>query len=143
MSAWTSGGYPKFLEKIAEKVVDMSSDTVTAHLTDSAPSTAHEGLADITEIATGGGYTQGTGLSVTVDSSAMDGTTYKLTLSGTIGFTATGTVAQFRYVVLCFSGVAGDPIFVYLDLGEEVNLLVNHILSVDVDGVEIFSAAFA
>lgn len=143
MSAWTAGGYPKVLEKIAEKTINLGSDTITAHLTNAAPSTAHEWLSDITEIATGGGYTQGTGLAVTVASSAMDSTTYKLTLSGTIGFTATGSVATFQYVVLCFSGVASDPIFVYLNLGTGVTMSTDDVLEVDVNNVVIYSQAFA
>lgn len=142
MSTWTSGGYPAVLEKIAEGKINLDADTITAHLTDTAPSTSHSELSDISEIETGGGYTQGTGLAVTTSSSAMDGTTYKLKLSGTIGFTATDTVNQFRYVVLCFSSMTDAPVFLYLELGEEVNLSVDDVLSVDVDGVEIFSISF-
>jgi hypothetical protein len=141
--AYTTQGYPKVLEKISEKQIDLSSDVITAHLTDAAYDANDESLSDISEIATGGGYTQGTGLSVTVGSSAMDGTTYKLILTGNIGFTATGTVAQFRFLGLCFASVAGQPMFLNIDLGEEVNMGNNHILEVDVDGIEIFSKAFS
>ena len=143
MSTWTAGKYPKVLEKIHEKQINMSSDTITAHLTNAAPSVAHSLLSEITEIATGGGYTQGTGLAVTVASSAMDGNTYKLTCSGTVGMTASGTVATFQYVVFCFSGVSGDPILAYVDLGAAVNLLVNHILTLDFAGLVLYSCAFA
>jgi len=140
--AFTTTVYSPFLEKEAEGVVDLSSDTITAHLTNTAPTVATDALlADITEIATGGGYTQGTGLAVSVSSSALNGTDYELTLSGTIGFTATGAVAAFRYVALCLSGLAGDPLFLSLDLGVEVNMTTDHILAIDVNTLVIYTKA--
>ena len=142
MAGWTTGSYPKILEKFFEKKIDASSDAVTAHLTNTTPSTSHEGLADITEIATGGGYTQGTGLAVTVASSQMNGNTYELTFSGTVGFTASGAVAAFRYLVFCFGTVESDPILGYLDLGSSMSMNAPDQLSVDLTGVKL-SVAFS
>jgi len=138
--------YDKFLENEAEGVVgNIATATVTAHLTDRTPVPATDDeLADISEIATGGGYTNGTGLAVAAPtSSSLVSNGYEWKGSAKIELTASGTVAQFRYLVLCFSAVSGDPLWGYFDLGVEVNLTNGSYFYLDLTNVVLYRKARA
>ena len=81
--------------------MNMGSDSFVLVLTNTAPTltTATYSAGNVTEIATGGGYTQGTGISIY--GATFTNTTGTSTLTGQASlFTASGAVAQFDYVIL-------------------------------------------
>lgn len=92
--------YDCFVEHLAEKVHDLSSDTLKIALTNTAPTLSHVQLSQITEISAGNGYTAG-GTAVTVTGSSQTGGVYTLTQSADVVFTAgSAAMATFRYAVL-------------------------------------------
>ena len=95
----TFNKFNSFVEALAEKVHNLGSDTLKVVLTNSAPVATNTQLSDITQIASGNGYTTG-GTQATQVSSAQTSGTYKLVLND-VTFTASGgSIATFRYVVL-------------------------------------------
>lgn len=89
-----------FPANLANGVYDFAADTFKLMLTNVAPTAANAVYADITEIANGNGYTTG-GASATLVSSTQSGGLYKYIASfANPTWTATGTMATFRYAVL-------------------------------------------
>lgn len=135
--------YNSFFNKLAKAVFNFDSDTFSLALTNAAPNAStHDELADITEISTGGGYTQGTGLALT-DALAQDGAAtewgfndYTLTATG-------GSVGPFRYVVLFDQTASGDPLICYWDYGSALTLASGESLLIDVGAVVITFAEAA
>lgn len=124
-----------FVENLAEKVHNLGSDTLKLMLTNTAPSAANSVKADLTEIASGNGYSAG-GAAVTVTSSAQSGGTYKLVCSD-VTITATGgSIGPFRYAVLYNDTPTSpaDPLIGYWDYGSAVTLANGESLTVDFDG---------
>lgn len=74
-------------------------------------------VAGTTDLATGGGYTQG-GTTVTTTSSAQSGGVYKLVLASPSAWTATGGGFTFRYVIL-YDSTTSTPVG-YWDYGSSV-----------------------
>ncbi len=114
-----------FVADIANKVHNLGSDTLTVALTDVAPVATNTVLANITEIA----YTNitngtTTGRNITVTASTQSSGTYKL-VANQLTLTASGTVPQFRYVVLYNNTAASDNLIAWYDYGSEVNMVVN------------------
>lgn len=73
--------------------------------------------AGTTDLATGGGYTQG-GQTATVTSATQSGGTYKLVLASPPAWTATGGGFSFRYVIL-YDSTTNTPVG-YWDYGSTV-----------------------
>jgi hypothetical protein len=119
-----------FSEDMANKIHDLNSDTFRWVLSNAAPVLASTFLlSNVTQIATGGGYTQMTdgagGLSTTLSFSRSGQTT---TVSGTqVVLTATGAVGPFRYLILVNDTPASplNPVIGYLDHGTAVTMAVN------------------
>jgi hypothetical protein len=95
--------FNNFIGQICTKAVNMSSDVWWIALSNSAPTAGQAGqtytAGNITEIASGGGYTQGTGIVLTTGSNTNSGGTYTWVATAAL-FTATGAVAQFDYAIL-------------------------------------------
>lgn len=72
-----------------------------------------------TDLATGGGYTQG-GTAVTISSHSAAGGTYKLVLTAPSTWTASGAGFSFRYVIL-WDSTTSTPIG-YWDYGSTLTL---------------------
>lgn len=106
-----------FVEDLAEKVHNLGSDTLKVALTDSVPAATNTQLSDITEIS----YTNLSARTLTVSASAQTSGTYKLTISN-LTLTASGTVSQFRYVVIYNDTSTNDKLIGWYDYGSEVNL---------------------
>lgn len=119
--------YQDLREQLGKGVHNFSSHTLKIAFTNSAPNVAtHAVLADIGQIATGGGYTGGAGGGLTLDSvtyiesagvgalAAIDET---FTASG-------GSVGPFRYVVLYNDTPTSpaDPLIGYWDYGSSITL---------------------
>lgn len=116
-----------YSENLVNKVHDMDSDTFRWVLSNTAPVLSSTFLlSNVTQIATGGGYTQGSdgagGLAVTLSYSRTGQTT---TISGTqVVLTASGAVATFRYPVLWDDTPTSplNPVIGWLDHGSGITM---------------------
>lgn len=121
-----------FVERLAEKNINLQSDTHKVMLTNTAPVATNSLYSDISsnEVANGNGYTTGGG-AATVSSSAQSSGTYKLVLADVV-FTASGAVGPFRYAVL-YDVTSGDLIG-WWDYGSSITLANGESFTVDFDG---------
>jgi hypothetical protein len=114
-------------EDIANKIHDFNSDTFRWVLSNTAPAVGTTFLlSNITQISTGGGYTQMTdgagGLTTTLSFSRSGQTT---TVSGTqVVLTASGAVGPFRYLILVNDTPTSplNPVVGWLDHGSAVTM---------------------
>jgi len=107
-----------FVADVANKIHNLGSDTITVALSDTTPVATNTVQSNITEIS----YTNLSARAVTVTSSSQSSGTYKL-VANQLTLTASGTVAQFRYVVLYNSTSAGKNLIGWYDYGSEVNMV--------------------
>ena len=129
----TFNKFNSFVEALAEKVHNLGSDTLKVVLTNSAPVATNTQLSDITQIASGNGYTTG-GTQATQVSSAQTSGTYKLVLND-VTFTASGgSIATFRYVVLYNDTATNDELIGYYDYGTTLTITSGNSFTVDFDG---------
>ena len=125
--------YQVFVEDLAEKVHNLGADTLKVALTNTAPNVStHAGLADITEIAAGNGYTAG-GTQATISTSAQTAGTYKLVLADVVFTASGGSFAAVRYFVLYNDTSIGDRLIAYWDYGSSFTLLTGETASWDAD----------
>lgn len=111
--------FSSFVEALAEKVHNLGSDTIKCALTNTAPSASNTVLADITQIASAGGYAPAT---VTVATSAQSGGTYTCAISA-FTFTASGAdFDDFRYFVFYNDTATSDEPIAYFDYGTSYTL---------------------
>jgi hypothetical protein len=128
----TFNKFNSFVEALAEKVHNLQTDTLKVALSNTAPTAGNSVLADITQIASGNGYTIG-GAQATQASSAQTGGTYKLVLND-VTFTASGgSVATFRYVVIYNDTATNDELIGWYDFGTAVNITNGNSFTVDFD----------
>lgn len=120
--------FQQFVQDLAEKVHNLSADTLEIYLSNATPSASADAVkADLAEIATGNGYTgpvdtQNTGAEVTG--------TYTLTGTKVVITAAGGSIAAFRYVVLQNTTPAADPLIGWWDYGSALTLLDGETFSV-------------
>jgi len=121
-----------FVEAVAEKKHDLSSDTLTVALTAAAnaPAATNDVLADLTEIA----YTNCSARAITTTSSTETTGTYKLILTDLV-LTASGTVGPFRYIAIYNATATNDELIGFYDYGSEITLASGETFTID------FSAA--
>lgn len=126
--------YNVFVEDLAEKVHNLGADTLKVALTNTAPNAGtHTGLANITEISAGNGYTAG-GNTASVTSSAQTSGTYKLVLGDPATWSASGgTIGPFRYAVLYNDTSTGDRLIGWWDYGTSITLADGESFTVDFD----------
>lgn len=138
----TFNKYQQFVEDLANKVHDLvgTDDVLKVALTNTAPNAAtHAVRADITEIATGGGYTQNGAGNDTQNSGSESGGT--LTVTGVdVTFTATaGGIGPFKYVVLYNDTPSGDPLIGWWEYpGSAITLADGESFTVDF-GASLFT----
>ena len=114
--------FNQFVQDLAEKVHNLSSDTLKVMLTNVAPVATNAVKADITEIAAGNGYTAG-GAAVAITTAAQTAGTFKLVLADPATWTATGgAMATFRYVVLYNATPSAGNLIGWYDNGTTVSL---------------------
>jgi hypothetical protein len=141
MAAFTL--YQDFKEQLGKGVHNLSSHTIKVALTNAAPNVAtHAALADITQIATGGGYTGGAGGGV-----ALDSVTYTET-AGVGTFVAAdevitaagGSIGPFRYAVYYNDTAASpaDALIGYVDYASSITLLDTETFTLD-HGASVFT----
>ena len=127
--------FNQFVEDIAKGVHDLSSDDLKVMLTNVAPTATDSVLADMTDIASGNGYTAA-GQSVTITSCVETSGTLKLILEDEVFTASGGAIATFRYAVL-YNGTPSspaDPLIGWYDNGSAVDLAAGETFTVDFDG---------
>jgi hypothetical protein len=123
-----------FVKDVAEKKHDLSADNLKVMLTNTAPVATNAVLADITEIATGNGYSAG-GSQATLVSSSQSSGTYTLKLNN-VTFTASGgSIGAFRYCVLYNSTqtTPNKPLIGYYDYGTAITITSGNSFTVQFD----------
>jgi flagellar capping protein FliD len=122
--------FHSFSEALAEKVHNLSSDTLKVMLTNTAPVATNTVKANLTEIAAGNGYTAG-GHTITVSSSSQTSGTYKLVLSD-VTITATGgSIGPFRYAVVYNDTATNDELIGWYDYNSSSTLQDGEALAID------------
>lgn len=90
--------FQQFVQDLAEKVHNLSTDQVEVYLSNATPSASLDAVkADLAEISTGSGYT---GPQDTQNTGAESTGTYTLTGTKVVITASGGTVGPFQYVVL-------------------------------------------
>lgn len=117
MATLTYTKFNCFVEDIAEKKHNLSSDQLVVALTNSAPSASNTVLANITQIS----YTNCSSRNITTTSSSQTGGTYSLVLQD-LTLTASGTVGPFRYIVIYNDTATNDELIAYYDIGTNITL---------------------
>lgn len=125
--------FQPFVENLAEKVFNLGTDQLKVALTDTVPTNTFSQLSSITEIS----YTNLSTRNITTTSSAQTSGTYKLTLTDLV-LTASGTVPQFRYIVIYDDTATNDELICYYDYGSEINMINTDTLTLDFDGTNGF-----
>lgn len=132
MVAYTK--FEQFVEDLAHKVHDLAApgDTleIALHAPASTPLVTNSILGDLTQIS----YSNLSARAITKTSSAHTTGVYKLTLTDLV-LTATGTVAQFRFVTVFNQTPASplDPLLGFYDHGSNVDLANGETYTIDWD----------
>lgn len=106
-----------FTKALAEKVHNLSSDTLTVALTNTAHTSSWTRLSDLTQIS----YTNLSSRVITVSSAIETSGVYTLTLAD-LTLTASGTVPTFRYIYIYNDTATNDELIAYIDYGSAVSL---------------------
>jgi hypothetical protein len=133
--------FNSFVEALAEKVHNLGSDTLTVALTNTLPVNTNTQLSNITQIS----YTNiqngtTTGRNLTGVTSAQTSGTYKLDANDLV-LTATGTVPDFRYVVLYNSTATNGELIGFYDYGATVSLQNGETFTITWDAAGILTLA--
>ncbi len=137
----TFNKFNSFVEALAEKVHNLGSDTLTVALTNTLPVNTNTQLSNITQIS----YTNiqngtTTGRNLAGVTSAQTSGSYKLDANDLV-LTATGTVPQFRYVVLYNDTATNDELIGWYDYGAAVDLLNGETFTITWDAAGILTLA--
>lgn len=136
MAIATFNKFNSFVYNLGTGIMNLSSDTLKLALTNVAPVATNTVYSNLTEIASGNGYTTG-GVTLTTSSYSQTGGTAKLIVSAANPtWTATGgTMASFRYYVLYDSTATGSPLIGWWDYGSVVSLTVGQTFTPVFDSV--------
>ena len=126
-----------FVEDVAEEVHDMSSDTLTVALSNTAPGSetndptadGYGELSEVSEIS----YTNCSSRALTVSSSSQTGGTYKLILADLTLTASGGSVGPFQYVYIYNDTAGSDELIGYYDYGSALTLSDGESLDLDFD----------
>jgi len=132
----TFNKFHSFVEALSEKVHNLGADTLTVALSNTLPVNTNTVLANITQIA----YTNLSSRVLAGVTSAQTSGTYKLDANDLV-LTATGTVAQFRYVVLYNDTATNDELIGWYDYGSAVDLLNGETFTITWDAAGILTLA--
>jgi hypothetical protein len=132
----TFNKFHSFVEALSEKVHNLGSDTLTVALTNTLPVNTNTVLANITQIA----YTNlSTRVLAGVTSAQVSGS-YKLDANDLV-LSASGTVAQFRWVVLFNDTATNKELIGFYDYGTTVDLLNGETFTITWDAAGILTLA--
>lgn len=126
-----------YVEQVNKAKHDWSAHTFKAVLCSAAPLVTNTILADLTQVATAGGYVGGAGGGLTLDSVTLSEAagTAKVTIADEV-FTATGaSVGPFRYVAIYNDSATSpaDALVCFFDYGSSITLLDGETLTLDFD----------
>jgi len=129
--------FQDYAEQVNKAVHNWSTHTFKAAFSNSAPVATNTVLADITQIATAGGYTGGAGGGVALDGVTLSETTgtAKVTITDEV-FTATGaSVGPFRYIVIYNDSATSpaDALVCWFDYGSNITLNDTETFTIDFD----------
>lgn len=131
--------FQDYVEQLNKAKHDWSTHDFRAVLCLTAPTAANAVLGDLTQIASGGGYTQlsaGTG-GIVLDSETLSESsgTAKVTIADEVLTATAGGVASFRYVAIVNNSTTSPsyPLVCYLDYGSSVTLAEGETLTIDFD----------
>ena len=117
-----------FVEKLAEKVFNLGSDTLTVALTNTPHTASWSQLSDLTQIS----YANLSSRVITTTSSAQTSGVYKLVLAD-LAMTTSGSVGPFQYVYVYDDTATNDELIGYLDYGTPLTLSAGLTFTVDFD----------
>jgi hypothetical protein len=124
-----------YAEQLNKALHNWGTATFKAAFSNTAPNLATMAvLADITQIATAGGYTGGAGGGLTLDTVTLTETsgTAKVTIADEV-FTATGAVNTFRYVWIYNDTAASDNLVAVYDYGSSITMANGETFTIDFD----------
>lgn len=129
--------YNQFVADLASGVHQLQTGTshvLKVALTNTAPSTAHATLSQITELGTAGGYTAG-GISVGTITGSQTSGTFKLVGGTDPVWTGSGGGFTARYAVLYNDTPTSpaDPLIGYWDYGSSQAVAAGETFTVDLD----------
>ncbi len=121
-----------FVEDLAKKVHNLSSDAITVALCASAnaPVATNHTLSDLTQIS----YTNLSARVPSITSCVQTSGTLKLILVDLTMTASGGSVAAFRYVVLYNDTAASDNLIGWYDYGSSLTLADGDSFTIDFDG---------
>ena len=101
-------------------------------LTNTVPTATQATRSELTEIASGNGYTLG-GTQATISSSVQTTGTYKLVLADVVFTASGGTIGAFRYTDLYNDTPTSpaDPLIAWWDYGSSITLQDTETFTVD------------
>jgi hypothetical protein len=131
--------YTAGVEPLLE-AINAGSDTWKVALANTVNAADTSFVAGTTDLATGGGYTQG-GNTAAVSSATQSAGTYKLVLSSPTAWTGSGGgFGPFRYVIL-YNSTNSIPVG-YWDYGSSISLAAGDTFTVTLDGTNgVFTVA--
>lgn len=116
--------FNQFFQNVGRGVHNLHTDALKVALTNSAPNIATQALlSDITQIASGSGYTTG-GFTLAGQSFTLDSAVAELLANDLVISASGGTMATWRYAVLYDDTPSSplDPLIGYLDVGSAISL---------------------
>lgn len=127
-----------YVEQLNKGVHIWGSHTFKQAFSNAAPNLATmAALADITQIATGGGYTGGAGGGLLLDTVTLTEAsgTAKVTIADEV-FTASGAVATFRYIWIYNDSATSpaDALVQVYDYGSAITMANGETFTTDFDG---------
>ena len=127
--------FNSFVEALAEKKHDLSSDAVTVALcaAANAPVATNSVLGDLTTASTA----NLDDVTPAISSSSQTDGTYSLVLTD-LTMTASGSVGPFRYVVLYNDDATSDELICWYDYGSEITMSSGETFTIDF-GTELFT----
>lgn len=125
--------FNNFSKSVAHGKHNLGSDSLKIVLSLTAPLATAQTLSDITQIASGNGYTSGGNRAIAETSDQTDGI-YKLTLNNPNPWIAvTGSMASFRYAVMYNATATAKDLICYWDYGSAITLTVGQVFSTAFD----------
>ena len=126
--------FQDYVEQLNKAVHNWSTHTFKAALTNTAPNATDTGLASITEISAGNGYSAG---GMTLDSVTLSEAsgTAKVVIADEVLTASGGSIGPFRYVVI-YNDTATSPadaLVAYFDYGSSITLADGESLTLDFD----------
>lgn len=126
--------YP-FVEALAEKKHDFSTDTLKIALTNVAPALTNSQLSNITQIS----YTYCSDRTLITTSSSQTSGVYNLVLDDITLTASGGAVGPFRYIVIFNETSVNDLLIGYSDYGQNITLADGEYITIDFNASGLFS----